>query len=265
MVAVHKEHVPQGEHPAAEKLCRAAVQGDHIAVVYHAQGGGYRDAQGRSKFRVFQIVLLGIGAGLKVPACQGNPAFAHLQLLCHHLGQALKLAAASCQEHSRGGAPVDFHCFLGDLFGKPLGGGAGKLPQILGIRLVLHAQDVGIGLRLFGAYGKLQALGGFEVYQEALHQRLRYLVPCYGSHGVAHHAALPAHCQVGGAGANICQHQVQKPDILRDCRVQGGDRLQGEGGHFQPQPGHHGIQAFHHPAGQEGCHYLYLKLPAPVA
>ena len=108
-------------------------------------------------------------------------------------------------------------------------------------------------------------LGGLVVHQILPHQGLGDLVSRHGGHGIAHHAAVPADGDVGGAGADIHQAQIQQPQTGRNSRVQSGYGLQCQTGHLQARPPHDGVQAVDDAAGQEGGHHIGLQHPAGMA
>ncbi len=98
IAAVHQQHVPDGQRPAAEQLGGRAVQGHDIAVVDHAEGCGYRDAQRRGIFRVVERVFVRKRILFKMIARNGNPHIIHPERLGNRCAQAVQLAPAARQE-----------------------------------------------------------------------------------------------------------------------------------------------------------------------
>ena len=263
-VAVHHQDVPHDEHAASEELRRLAVEQNDVAVVDEPQPRGDGDAQRRGVLRVVEVVFVAEGVLFKVVSGNGDPGGLDAQLLRHPFLQALQLAAAAGEEHRRGHLAVELQNAPGQLLSKRGHRRGDQLPQLLGGGFVGDAQNVRVADLSLVVQGFFQPLRLLELHQQRPHEELCHLVPGDGGHGVAHHAAVPADGDVGGARADVHQHQIQKADVVGDGGVEGGNGLQRQAGDFQPQLAHHGVEALHHLPGQEGDHDLRLQLPAAV-
>ncbi len=206
-VAVHHQQLQHGQGAAAEELGGISVEHDAVAVADEAQPGGNGDAQGGCQLRVVEVVVLRESADLIVVARQRHPALVHIQGLGHHLPQVLQLTAPSRQKQGGGRTAVQSEHPLGDLLGQYLGGCPDRFPKLAARDLLFHAQHVPVGDKILAQLG-FHPLRRGEGDQVAPHQLFGDLIPGNGSHGVSHHSAVPAHRDIGGARANIGQHQI---------------------------------------------------------
>ena len=258
-VAVHHQQLHHREASAAEQLGGGAVELDLAAVADQPQPRRGRDAQRGGVGGVVQVQRVGTDGVLEMVARHSHPLGVHFQGFGQPFPQAGQLAAASRQEHGRGGGAVDLQNLFGDLPGQRFRGRGRRGGHLL-CRLALgNPQHVGEFQRAPLGQGGLEGLGGLKIHQIRLHQRLGDLVPRHGGHGVSHHAAPTADGDVGGAGPDVHHAQVQQPELLGDGGVQGRDGLEGQAFHLQPGLTDHRVQAVDDPAGEEGGHYVRRK------
>ena len=179
-----------------------------------------------------------------LPGADRDPLSWKSQSVRDKLGKSRKLASAAYKEHRLGSAAVSREYFLTDSVGEFLLRRADKFRHLLGGDSVVREENIGV-FRLGGG-GGLYALRLVEIHQELLHQGFGHFVPGDGCHAVGGDTAVPGSSHVGGPGADVAHHDIYEPQLLRDYRVDGGDRLQSEPGGFQSGEIDGGAQALHH-------------------
>ena len=133
-----------------------------------------------------------------------------------------------------------------------LGDGAGKFTDVLhdrvddlgGAEVVVGAENVVKGdVASLGGF-PLDALGDVKVEEKFLRNSFGDFVPSLRNHAVGDDGAVFRDGDVGGAGADVDENEIQVPHGRRDEDVDGGDRLEGNGLHLKVcslESRHHGV------------------------
>ena len=107
--------------------------------------------------------------------------------------------------------------------------------QLVAGDAVFKPEDVAIGDRLPALAGlPLDLLGDLEVHEQGAHHAFGDLVARDGGHRIGADAAAVGDSDIRSAGAHIDQRDIEQPQLLRDHRIDRGDRLEGDAGNAQP-------------------------------
>ena len=197
------------------------------------EGGNLQNAQRGYRIGFLELLGQALYVHYLVRMADGHPAEGHIQCLCHVFLQMGGKGTAAHQHHCLGGIGVELDNLLDDGIGQVFHIGQDGLDDLIRSKAVFHAQDV--------RESDVFSLGGLpfdffchiEVQQEFLGNGLGDFITGQGYHAVGGDGAVLGDGHVGGACADIHQHQVQMAHGGRNKHVDGGDRLQGQGPHFQ--------------------------------
>ena len=197
------------------------------------QGSDLQYAQRRHSVGLHQLRRKFGDAVHGIRMAHGNTLLRQRQFFRYAFGEMRRQCAAAHQQHRLRFVAVQLHDLMRDGVSEFLYRRKESLQHFIGGHMVFHAENVGEpDFFPFGGLA-LDALGDIEIEQEMLAQGFSDLVARLRYHTVCDDAAVLRDRHVGGARADIDEHEVQMAHGRRNQYVDRGNRLQGDC--LQPQ------------------------------
>ena len=264
IITVHHQEIKRRKASASEKLRRPPVQGHTETVVNQVQPGRNRDPKRGRIFRIIQVILIRESADLEIIARDRHAVRIHRKSRRDPLLKSRKLASSSRKEQCRRSAAVHLQNLLSDLLAQKLCRTLDTLEHLFLGSLPLESQDIGECNHFLLLDLRLHLFRRSEIHQILPHDRLCHLITGNRSHGITGHAAAGTRRDIRRPGSDIHHDKIQKPQILRNRRIDRCDRLQCDADHLKTDLIHRGIETLHNLAGEKCGDQIHLHILSPV-